>query len=213
VEDANVVSGLSYFTWRPAASPWFVDAVAGYGGLKLGATRAGDGTGDAAGARSGVEWMTSIETGYRVADRGRDFASYVRLDAAGASLRSFAESDSAGAGIRYQRQSVPSLKFAAGAEASSTFSSPFGTILPRGRIEFRHEIDRASTAGIGYLDDPGGGIYGTEIAGARLNALSLSLDARLALRDGWSVSSSYRVDHVGDARARRIDLRVERQGP
>jgi uncharacterized protein with beta-barrel porin domain len=157
--------------------------------------------------------MASLGAGYRGRQSTGDFASYLRLDAAQATLRGFSESDGRGDALHYQRQTLPSLSVVAGAEASSRIGSRFGVLVPRGRIELRHDLDRTAVAPVGYADDRAGPLYSTLVGGSRQNTLSMSLDATLAFRDGWSVGSGYQLDLSNQARTTRVDLRLSRGTP
>jgi uncharacterized protein YhjY with autotransporter beta-barrel domain len=211
-EAVDALASLAYFTYRPTAS-WFVDGLAGYGGLKLPSERAVDGVGNLTGERAGSEWLASLTAGFRGSDAGRDFASFVRLDAAQATLRAFTENEAPGESLQYQRHQVPSLSVVAGAEASSRVGSRFGVLTPRGRIELRHELDRGGLASVGYADDRSGAVYGTPTGGTKQNSLSMSLDATLALSDGWSIGSGYRLELSNSGRASRVDLRLRHAAP
>lgn len=209
---ADAASATAYFSYRPWRA-FFVDAIAGRGGLKMRSSRRLDERGIAAGDRAAAEQFSSVAAGYRLAIGGADFAPYTRIDSYRATLLGYADSDGGANALRFERQSVPSLKVAVGVEGSSRIETPLGYLSPRGKLEMRREFEGLGTASISYADDSAAQSYATEATALSRNTLSLGLGATLATRDRWSIDAGYALDYSSTARLSRVDLKVSWQLP
>ena len=209
---ADAVSAMAYFSFRPWRE-MFVDAVAGHGGLKMKSTRRVEERRNLSGDRRGTERFASLAAGYRLAIAGADVAPYTRVEVLRAALGSFADVDDSAEALQFQRQTVPSMKVAVGLEGSSQIDTRFGSLMPRGRLELRRELERIGAATMSYADDPSGTAYAIDAAESARSSLSLGVGATLALRRSWSIGADYSTDYSSNTRVSRIDLKLSRALP
>jgi outer membrane autotransporter protein len=203
---ADGAGAAAYLSWRPFKAA-FVDAVLGHGQLQMRSSRRVGLSGERVASRAVSQNYGSLAAGYRLALGLADLAPYTRLEALRATLHGYSDGEAADA-LRFEAQSLPSLKAAVGLEGSSRLSTRFGHFSPRGRLEWRHELERTGSATLAYADDPQAPAAVFEATGAARDSLSLGLGARLDMRDNWSFDAGYTWEGSGDSRIGRVELRL-----
>ncbi len=202
---ADSVGAAAYASYRPSKH-MFVDAMAGYGDLKMNSARRYGERGRIAAERRASEWFASLAAACQLQMAGTDFAPYTRVDVLRAALRGYTEADGSADALQFERQNLPSLKLAVGVTGTSRIQTRFGHLTPIGKVEWRHEMERMDAAPIGYAGDAAGAIYAMDASGSARDSLSMSLGATLAWRDDWSIGAGYAYDYSSNTRADRLDL-------
>ncbi|MEO5846105.1 MAG: putative Ig domain-containing protein [Caldimonas sp.] len=205
----DAASALAYLSWHPARHA-FVDAVVGHSRLKMRSTRQLDDLSRLGGERTGTEWFASVAGGLRFGGPEAELTPYGRLETIRATLHSFSEDPANPQALRFERQSVPSLKLAIGLEASARRPTPWGELRPNLRVEVRHEFEHAGSAVLRYADDSAGPSYAIDAAGSSRNSISFGLGATLSLPHRWSIGANYDADYSGNTRSDRFALKLSR---
>ena len=201
---ADALVAAAYASWRPTRR-LFLDAMAGYGNLRMRSSRPLSNGGRGSSARGGDSWFTSVAAGYRMTLAGTRWAPYARFDALGASLLPYVDAAGPDA-LRFERQDVPRSNAALGIEASSSVRTTFGRFTPRGRFELRREFERVGAAAIAYVDDATA--YVLDAAATARTAMTLDLGVAWRFTGKWALDAGYSRDVASNARSTRIDMRL-----
>ncbi|MEO7007537.1 MAG: autotransporter outer membrane beta-barrel domain-containing protein, partial [Caldimonas sp.] len=89
---ADSVGATAYASYRPSKH-MFVDAMVGYGDLKMNSARRYGERGRIAAERRASEWFASLAAACQLKMAGTDFAPYTRVDVLRAALRGYTEVD------------------------------------------------------------------------------------------------------------------------
>ena len=189
---ADAASASAYIAYRPAKGA-FVDAVLGRGLVEMRSARRVDSRGRVAASRGASESYSAVAAGYRLALGPATLAPYTRLETVRATLNRYADADASDA-LRYEAQSLPSLKAALGIEGSARIPMLFGHVSPRAKVEWRRELERAGPSSVAYVDDPDAPALSIDASTAARDLLSLGFGATVQLRDNWSFDAGYAWD-------------------
>lgn len=204
-----------YGSYQPAAST-YVDGLLGYGNLDLDSERFIATANDfARGSRKGEQWFGSLAAGYEFRDQSLLLSPYGRLDFARAQLKQYTESGAGLGALTYFEQRVPTLQLAMGLRVESAHESAFGWVVPRLRLEFRHDFKGERQATLAYADLPAGPIYAAPLSGEKRNSLLLGLGSDFILRGGLKFGVDYQVQRfsgVDRSQAVRLWLSQELDG-
>ena len=205
---ADAASASAYLAYRPAKGA-FVDAVLGRGLVEMRSARRVESRGRIAASRGATEGYSALAAGYRFALGPANLAPYTRLETVRATLSRYADADAADA-LRYEAQSLPSLKAAVGIEGSARIPTRFGHVSPRGKVEWRRELERAGPSSVAYADDPDAPTLSIDASTAARDLLSLGFGATVQLRDNWSFDAGYAWDGSGNGTngLGRVEFRI-----
>ncbi|MBL4779800.1 putative Ig domain-containing protein [Ralstonia sp.] len=141
-----------YGSYRPLPS-LFVDGVAGFGTLSFDSRRwVTDSNDFATGKRSGKQVFASVSAGYEHRDRAWLISPYGRLSVSQSTLDQFTESGAGINALTYFDQTVTTVSGTLGLRAEYTQKTKWGTFLPFARVEYQHDFNGQSNAGLAYAD-------------------------------------------------------------
>ncbi|YCQ11259.1 putative Ig domain-containing protein [Ralstonia sp. SA306] len=141
-----------YGSYRPLPS-LFVDGVAGFGTLSFDSRRwVTDSNDFATGKRNGKQVFASVSAGYEHRDRTWLISPYGRLSVSQSTLDQFTESGAGINALTYFDQTVTTVSGTLGLRAEYTQKTKWGTFLPFARVEYQHDFNGQSNAGLAYAD-------------------------------------------------------------
>jgi len=141
-----------YGSYRPLPS-LFVDGVAGFGTLSFDSRRwVTDSNDFATGKRNGKQVFASVSAGYEHRDRTWLISPYGRLAVSQSTLDQFTESGAGLNALTYFDQTVTTVSGTLGLRAEYTQKTKWGTFLPFARVEYQHDFNGQSNAGLAYAD-------------------------------------------------------------
>ena len=141
-----------YGSYRPQPSV-FVDGVAGFGTLSFDSRRwVTDANDFATGKRNGRQMFASVSAGYEHRDRTWLISPYGRLSVSQSTLDQFSESGAGINALTYFEQTVTTVSGTLGLRAEYTQKTKWGTFLPFARVEYQHDFNGQSNAGLAYAD-------------------------------------------------------------
>lgn len=150
-------SAALYGSYRPLPS-LFVDGVAGFGTLSFDSRRwVTDSNDFATGKRNGRQVFASVSAGYEHRDRTWLISPYGRLSVSQSTLDRFTESGAGINALTYFDQTVTTVSGTLGLRAEYTQKTKWGTFFPFARVEYQHDFNGQSNAGLGYADLASGG--------------------------------------------------------
>jgi uncharacterized protein YhjY with autotransporter beta-barrel domain len=201
-----------YGSYQPTPST-FVDGMLGVGSLDFNTSRFVAPISDFAyGKRNGNQLFGSLSSGYELRSGNSLLSPYGRIDFSTNRLDTSAETGAGAYALRYQRQTSTSVEGALGVRAESIHDADFGYVVPRLRVEYRHEFKRAGDAYIQYADQVGGPLYRLPSAGGPRDSMVLGLGSDFILRDGLSLSVEYQLSHsFSNASTHALRLRLNKQ--
>ncbi len=191
--DGRGLSLAAYASYAPAPGS-FIDGMLGIGSLEFDTRRYVVPINDfALGNRKGTQVFGSLTGGFEFRNNGMMFSPYARLDYSAERLQDSTESGAGAYALTYFDQTSSSLQGALGARVESIHSTNFGWVIPRARVEMRHEFQSDRQAFISYADQIGGPRYGLATAGTGRDALVLGLGSDFIMRDGWTLGLDYQL--------------------
>lgn len=201
-----------YGSYQPTPST-FVDGMLGVGSLDFDTSRFVAPISDFAyGKRNGTQLFGSLGGGYELRSGNSLISPYGRIDFSTNRLDTSAETGAGAYALRYQRQTSTSVEGALGVRTESIHDADFGYVVPRLRVEYRHEFKRAGDAYIQYADQAGGPLYRLPSAGGPRDSMVLGLGSDFILRDGLSLSVEYQLSHsFSNASTHAIRLRLNKE--
>ena len=145
-------SMAAYGCYKPTPD-LFIDGLIGYGLMNFDSRRHIAATGDfTLGARDGHQVFGSLSAGYEYR-RGRWLVSpYGRVEASRARLDAFSERGGGLWDLAYGVQTVETLSGILGLRFGYSMPMDWGTLKPRGRLEYTHDFAGSNRLGIGYAD-------------------------------------------------------------
>jgi outer membrane autotransporter protein len=136
----------------------FVDGVAGFSTLNFDSRRWDDGASSfAVGQRNGRQTFASLSAGYERRTDTWLISPYARMSYSEATLDTFSESGAGTDSLTYFGQTVTTVSGTLGLRAEYVQPTKWGILLPYARIEFQHDFNGQSTAGLAYADLAGAG--------------------------------------------------------
>ncbi|PLP99496.1 autotransporter domain-containing protein [Cupriavidus pauculus] len=154
---ADSYSFALYGSYRPRPS-LFVDGVAGYGSLDFDSRRwVGDENAFAYGNRGGYQIFASVSSGYEYRDAAWLISPYGRLSVSESKLDRYSESGAGFSALTYFGQTVTTVSGTIGLRTEYAQSTRWGTFLPFARVEYQHDFNGQSAAGLAYADLAGAG--------------------------------------------------------
>lgn len=182
-----------YGSYQPTTNT-FIDGLIGYGDLKHDTDRYVAAVDDFARAdRSSDQFFASLAAGYEFRKNGVLLSPYGRLDYA---LDRFKQATETGAGLNaltYFDQDVKTLQLALGLRAESGHSTGFGWVMPRLRLEVKHDFEGEEAATISYADQFLGPRYSVTPTGMKRNALVLGVGSDFYFRGGLKLGIDYQL--------------------
>ncbi|VVE90823.1 putative Ig domain-containing protein [Pandoraea bronchicola] len=141
-----------YGSYRPQPS-LFVDSVAGFGTLSFDSRRwVTDSNDFATGKRNGRQMFASVSAGYEHRDRTWLISPYGRLSVSQSTLDQFSESGAGINALTYFEQTATTVSGTLGMRAEYAQKTKWGTFLPFARVEYQHDFNGQSNAGLAYAD-------------------------------------------------------------
>ena len=190
-------AALSFYgSYQPTAGS-FVDAMLGYGTLDFDTRRFVEPVNDFAyGNRKGNQLFGSLAAGHEYRRQGLMFSPYGRLDFATDRLRDGTETGAGIYALSYHQQTTSSVQGALGLRGESVHSASFGWVVPRLRVEYRHEFQGDRQAFVSYADQIGGTRYGLAGAALARNSMVLGVGSDFVLRGGWTLGVDYQLNRA-----------------
>lgn len=154
---ADSYSFALYGSYRPRPS-LFIDGVAGYGSLDFDSRRwVGDESAFAYGNRGGYQLFASVSTGYEYRDAAWLISPYGRLSVSESKLDRYSETGAGFSALTYFGQTVTTVSGTVGLRTEYAQTTRWGTFLPFARVEYQHDFNGQSAAGLAYADLAGAG--------------------------------------------------------
>ena len=200
-----------YGSYQPTPTT-FVDGLLGIGSLDFDTTRFVAPISDFAyGKRAGSQVFGSLTGGYEFRNGNLLLSPYGRVDFSTDRLKDSTETGAAAFALRYARQTSTSIQGSLGLRAESIHTANFGYVVPRGRVEYRHEFKGAGDAYIQYADQLGGPLFRLASAGGPRDSVMLGLGSDFILRDGLTLSLEYQLSHsFASASTHALRLRLSK---
>lgn len=154
---ADGFSVALYGSYRPRPS-LFLDGVAGYGSLRFDSRRwVGDEAAFAYGKRDGHQVFASLSAGYEYRDQVWLISPYGRLSVSESKLDRFTETGAGFSALTYFGQTVTTVSGTLGLRTEYAMATRWGLFLPFARVEYQHDFNGQSAAGLAYADLAGAG--------------------------------------------------------
>jgi len=200
-----------YGSYQPRPNT-YIDALLGVASLDFDTSRFVAPMNDfAVGRRSGTQWFGSVTGGYEFRDKNLLLSPYGRIDFSVDRLGSSTETGAGAHALTYFEQTNTSVQGALGLRAESIHDARFGYVVPRLRVEYRHEFRRAGQATMAYADQIGGTRFAQAPAGGPRDSLALGLGSDFILRDGLTLSVEYQLSHsFSNASTHALRLRLSK---
>ena len=146
-----------YGSYRPQPA-LFVDGLAGFGSLNFNSRRWDtDASAFATGQRDGRQTFASLSAGYERHTDSWLISPYARMSYSQATLDSFSESGAGTDSLTYFGQTVTTVSGTLGLRAEYAQPTKWGVLLPYARVEYQHDFNGQSNAGLAYADLAGSG--------------------------------------------------------
>ncbi len=146
-----------YGSYRPLPT-LFVDGVAGYGTLSFDSRRwVTDASEFATGKRNGSQVFAQLSAGYEHRSDVWLISPYGRLSVSESKLDPFSESGAGLNALTYFGQTVTAVSGTLGLRTEYAHAFPWGVLLPYARVEYQHDFNGQSNAGLAYADLAGAG--------------------------------------------------------
>ncbi|WP_124983141.1 putative Ig domain-containing protein [Ralstonia solanacearum] len=141
-----------YGSYRPLPT-LFVDGVAGFGTLSFDSRRwVSDANDYAMGSRNGHQIFASVSAGYEHRDNVWLISPYGRLSVSESTLDQFSETGAGLNALTYFQQTVTTVSGTLGLRTEYAQKTRWGTFLPYARVEYQHDFNGQSNAGLAYAD-------------------------------------------------------------
>ncbi|QUP55242.1 autotransporter domain-containing protein [Ralstonia syzygii] len=141
-----------YGSYRPLPT-LFVDGVAGFGTLSFDSRRwVTDANDYAQGSRNGHQLFASVSAGYEHRDNVWLISPYGRLSVSESTLDQFSETGAGLNALTYFQQTVTTVSGTLGLRTEYAQKTRWGTFLPYARVEYQHDFNGQSNAGLAYAD-------------------------------------------------------------
>ena len=141
-----------YGSFRPQPT-LFIDGVAGFGTLSFDSRRwVTDASDFATGKRNGRQVFASVSAGYEHRDKVWLISPYGRLSVSESTLDQFSETGAGTNALTYFQQTVTTLSGTLGLRTEYAQKTRWGTFLPYARVEYQHDFNGQSNAGLAYAD-------------------------------------------------------------
>ncbi|MEK7863707.1 MAG: autotransporter outer membrane beta-barrel domain-containing protein, partial [Chloroflexota bacterium] len=137
--------------------------------------------------------------GYELRENGLLLSPYGRVDFSNDRLKQATETGAGLNALTYFEQKSPTLQLALGLRAESQHEANFGWVLPRLRVEFRHDLQDEREARIAYADQFAGPIYSVAPVTAKRDALLVGIGSDFLFRDGLKLGVDYQVERLSGA--------------
>ena len=146
-----------YGSYRPQPT-LFVDGLAGFGSLNFDSRRwVSDASAFANGPRSGRQVFAALSTGYERRTGTWLVSPYARISYSDATLDQFSENGAGTDSLTYFAQSVTTVSGTLGLRTQFAQATKWGMLLPYARVEYQHDFEGQSRAGLAYADFAGSG--------------------------------------------------------
>ena len=157
--------------------------------------------------RKGDQLFGSVAAGYEHRQDGLLLSPYGRLDFANDRLKQTTETGAGLNALTYFGQTLPTLQLSLGLRAESQHETNFGRVLPRLRVEFKHDFDGDRQATIAYADQFAGPKYSVTSAGVNRNALLIGIGSDFVFNNGLRLGIDYQTQRsVGPEHSQAIRL-------
>jgi len=183
-----------YGSYQPTPST-FLDGLIGYGVLSYDTDRYVAVANDFARAhRKGDQLFGSLAAGIEHRRDALLLSPYGRLDFSIDRLEQATETGAGTNALTYFDQKLHSLQFSLGLRAESKHDTNFGWVLPRLRVEYRHDLKDDRQATIAYADQFAGPRYSVTPTGAKRDALILGIGSDFVFRGGLKLAVDYQSE-------------------
>lgn len=185
-------SMAAYGSYKPTPEI-FIDGLFGYGLMDFDSRRYVTATGDfATGSRGGQQIFGSLTAGYEYRQDRWLLSPYGRLEASRSKLDAFSESDGGIWGLTYGDQTIDTLSGILGLRLEYALPMDWGVFKPRARLEYTHDFEGSSRAGLGYTDI-GTLPYSIDIDQFSRDHLTIGLGFDAQIGDAWNLGFDYQT--------------------
>jgi outer membrane autotransporter protein len=192
---AQSVSVAGYASYQPSAKT-FVDGLLGVSSLSYDTNRfVAPVTDFARASRSGNSLFGSLGAGYEQRGKGWLLSPYGRFDFSFDRLKDATESGAGAFALTYFGNTSRMLQASLGLRGETVHEANFGFVMPRARIEYRHDFQGDRLAQISYADQIGGPRYAFSTGAVDRDALVLGLGSDFLLRNGLTFGFDYQYLH------------------
>ncbi|MGH8105928.1 MAG: autotransporter outer membrane beta-barrel domain-containing protein, partial [Arenimonas sp.] len=174
-----------YSSYKPGEA-WFFDALLGYQDLNYNLRRYVTINGNTVfGERDGTQWFASFLVGADYGDGPWKWSPYARWDLSRATLDAYTEEGDAIFGLAYDELTIKSNMLSLGLRGSHTAELDWGMFTPQLRIEYQHDFQGDTTAGMQYASFPSSPFYEAVFDGYNRNRWLFGLGASMDFNSDW----------------------------
>jgi len=183
-----------YGSYQPTRNT-FLDGLIGYGALRHDSDRFVAAANDFARAhRRSDQLFGSLAAGYEHRAPGLLLSPYGRLDFARDRFDEATESGAGGNALTYFEQKLSALQLSLGLRAESQHETNFGWMLPRLRVELKHDFDGDRAATVAFADQVASGpFFSVTPGGVKRDALLVGVGGDFVFRQGLKLGVDYQV--------------------
>jgi uncharacterized protein YhjY with autotransporter beta-barrel domain len=201
----SVVAG--YASYTPVGEA-FVDGMLGYGTLDFSTRRRVAAVNAVAvGERGGVMMFGALAAGIDRQSETLRWSAYGRVEFVEADLDAYVESGAGRYDLRFDPRSLSSLTGALGGLAEFRQKTAFGWIVPRARVEWRHEFAQTDPQWLDYADIPGASIYHIDTEGWKREQFDVSFGTRAEVGT-WAFDVGINLSAGAGQRSGTLELGV-----
>ncbi|MBE7184515.1 MAG: autotransporter domain-containing protein [Methylobacterium mesophilicum] len=206
-------SGAVYGSYSPFANI-FVDGLLGYSHLTFDSQRTvTDQDLEAEGTRSGNQVFGSLTLAYEHKQNGWLVSPYAGYEGSWSRLDSYSEDGAGVFNLRFGEQAITTASALIGLRLEKELVRPWGTLTPKGRVEYSHDFDGSSRVNLGYADlgDDLPFALDADVFSKDNITLGLGLDAQF--ETGWGLGLDYNTElgTNGNAQDHRIEAKVSKR--
>ena len=190
-DNSKSTSVSAYGSYQPTPNI-FVDGHIGYGKLRYDTDRYVESTDVIAHShREGNQFFGSLAVGYEY-HKGRLLISpYGRMDFTFDDLNQTTETGAGLNALTYFDQSLESSQLSLGLRSELLYEASFGWVLPRLRLEYKHEFEGDRLTTIAYADQLTGPRFSLSPAGTTRNSLLISIGSDFNFQNGFKIGVDY----------------------
>ena len=191
--DGRGLSLAGYASYQPSPG-YFIDGMLGVGSIGFDSRRYVAPINDFAYSnRKGAQIFGSLAGSYEWRKGTVSVSPYGRINYSNSKLMESTETGAGAYALTYFEQTIESLQGVVGARAESIHAASFGWVVPRVRVEFRHEFRGDSNALISYADQIGGPQFSIPGTASGRDSVALGIGSDFIMRDGWKLGIDYQL--------------------
>jgi uncharacterized protein YhjY with autotransporter beta-barrel domain len=185
------ISISAYGSYQPTTNI-FIDGHIGYGDLRYDTDRYVEAVDDFSRShREGDQLFGSVAVGYEYRKDGLLISPYGRMDFTFDDLDQTTETGTGVNALTYFDQSLETGQLSLGLRTELLYEASFGWVLPRLRLEYKHEFEGDRLTTIAYADQLAGPRFSLSPAGTTRNSVLISTGSNFDFKNGFKIGVEY----------------------